>query len=56
MKGTMKSATELLAVIWGLKEYRYYLEGHPHKIEIWLNHQNLTFFRTAQKLTRRQAR
>jgi len=56
MKGTMKSATELLAVIWGLKEYRYYLEGHPHKIEIWLNYQNLTFFRTAQKLTRRQAR
>jgi len=32
------------------------LEGHPHKIEIWLDHQDLTFFRTAQKLTRRQAR
>ena len=32
------------------------MEGHPHKIEIWSNHQNLTFFRTAQKLTRRQAR
>jgi len=25
---------ELLAVIWGLEEYRYHLEGHPHKIEI----------------------
>jgi len=25
---------ELLAVIWGLKEYRHYLERHPHKIEI----------------------
>jgi len=47
---------ELLAVIWGLEEYRHYLEGHPHKIEIWLDHQNLTYFRTAQKLTRRQAR
>jgi len=47
---------ELLVVIRGLEEYRHHLEGHPHKIEIWLDHQNLTFFRTAQKLTRRQAR
>ena len=47
---------ELLAVIWGLEEYRYHLEGHPYKVEIWSDHQNLIFFRTAQKLTRRQAR
>ena len=47
---------ELLAVIWRLEEYRHHLEGHPYKIEIWLDHQNLIFFRTAQKLTRRQAR
>jgi len=47
---------ELLAVIWGLEKYRYYLEGHLHKIEIWSDYQNLTFFRIAQKLTRRQAR
>jgi len=47
---------ELLAVIRGLEEYRHHLEGHPHKIEIWSDHQNLTYFRTAQKLTRRQAR
>jgi len=47
---------ELLAVIRGLEEYRHYLEGHPHKVEIWSDHQNLTFFRTVQKLTRRQAR
>jgi len=32
------------------------LEGHPYKVKIWSDHQNLTFFRTAQKLTRRQAR
>ena len=44
---------ELLAIIRGLEEYRHHLEGHPHKIEIWSDHQNLTFFRTAQKLTRR---
>jgi len=42
---------ELLVVIQGLKEYRHHLEGHPYKIEIWLDHQNLTFFRTVQKLT-----
>jgi len=47
---------ELLAVIQGLEEYKHHLEGHPHKIEIWSDHQNLIFFRTAQKLTRRQAR
>jgi len=49
---------ELLAVIWGLEEYRHYLEEqeHLHKIEIWSDYQNFTFFRTTQKLTRRQAR
>ena len=47
---------ELLAVIRGLEEYRHYLEEHPYKIEIWSDHQNLIFFRTAQKLTRKQAR
>jgi len=47
---------ELLAVIQGLEEYRHHLEGHLYKVEIWLDHQNLIFFRTAQKLTRRQAR
>jgi len=47
---------ELLVVIQGLEEYKHHLEGHPHKIEIWLDYQNLTFFRTAQKLTRRQTR
>jgi len=47
---------ELLAVIRELEKYRHHLEGHLHKIEIWSDHQNLIFFRTAQKLTRRQAR
>jgi len=47
---------ELLAVIRELEEYRYHLKEHLYKIEIWSDHQNLTFFRTAQKLTRRQAR
>ena len=46
---------ELLAIIRALEEYRHYLEGHPEKFEIWSDHQNLTYFKTAQKLTRRQA-
>jgi len=25
---------ELLAVIWGLEKYKYYLEGHPYKVKI----------------------
>jgi len=38
---------ELLAIIRELEEYCHHLEGYPHKIEIWSDHQNLTFFRTA---------
>jgi len=29
---------ELLTVIQRLEEYKYHLEEHPHKIEIWLDH------------------
>ena len=38
---------KLLAVIQGLEEYRHYLERYLYKVEIWLDYQNLTFFRTA---------
>jgi len=47
---------KLLVVIQGLEEYKHHLEGHPYKVEIWSDYQNLTFFRIAQKLTRRQVR
>lgn len=47
---------ELLAIVRAMDEYRQHLEGHPHTIEIWSDHRNLTYFKTAQKLTRRQAR
>ena len=47
---------ELLAIIRALEEYRHYLEGHPKKFEIWSDHENLTYFKEPQKLTRRQAR
>jgi hypothetical protein len=48
--------TEMLAIIRGLEEWRHYLEGARHPIEIWTNHKNLEYFRVALKLNRRQAR
>src|SRR5229473_8537281 len=47
---------ELLALIRGLEEWRHYLEGSPFPVVAWVDHQNLTFFRQAQRLNRRQAR
>ena len=47
---------ELLAIIRALEEWRHYLEGSPHDIEIWTDHKNLEYFREAHKLNRRQAR
>ena len=46
----------MLAIIRGLEEYRHYLEGHPLSFKIWSNYLNLTYFKSAQKFTRRQAR
>jgi hypothetical protein len=48
--------TEMLAIIRGLEEWRHYLEGARHPVEIWTDHKNLECFRVAQKLNRRQAR
>jgi transposase InsO family protein len=48
--------TEMLAIIRALEEWRHYLEGARHPIEVWTDHKNLEYFRTAQKLNRRQAR
>lgn len=46
---------ELLAIVAALREWRPYLLGNPHSIEILTDHQNLTFFRAPQHLNRRQA-
>jgi hypothetical protein len=48
--------TKMLAIIRGLEEWRHYLEGARHPVEIWTNHKNLEYFRVAQKLNRQQAR
>jgi hypothetical protein len=47
--------TKMLAIIRGLEEWRHYLEGARHPVEIWTDHKNLEYFRVAQKLNCRQA-
>ena len=47
---------ELAAIVKSLDEYRHYLEGGPHPIQIITDHKNLEYFATARDLTRRQAR
>ena len=47
---------ELLGIIRALTEWRHYLEGNPYPVEILSDHKNLTYFRTPQRLNRRQAR
>ena len=43
---------ELLAIIKALKEWRHYIQGLPHPVEIWMDHKNLEYFMTSQNLTR----
>jgi len=47
---------EMLAIIHALEEWRHFLEGAQHPVEIWTDHKNLEYFMTAKKLNRRQAR
>ncbi len=46
---------ELLAVMRSLEQWRHFLEGAKHLVEIWSNHKNLEYFQMAQNLNRRQA-
>jgi len=47
---------EMLAVVFSLQNNRHYLQGAVHKTIIYSDHQNLTYFKTAVLLNRRQAR
>ena len=47
---------EMLAIMRSLEEWRHFLEGAKHKVEIWTDHKNLEYFMTVKKLNRRQAR
>jgi len=46
---------EMLAIIHALEEWRHFLEGATHLVEIWTNHKNLEYFMMAKKLNRCQA-
>jgi len=46
---------KMLAIICALEEWRHFLEGATHPVEIWTDHKNLEYFMTAKKLNRRQA-
>jgi len=41
---------EMLVVIRCLEAWRYYLEGAKLEFEIWMDHKNLQYFMTSQKL------
>jgi len=47
---------EMLAIICTLEEWRHFLEGAQHPVEIWTDHKNLEYFMMAKKLNRCQAR
>ena len=46
---------EMLAIIHTLEEWRYFLEGAQHPVEIWIDHKNLEYFMTGKKLNCHQA-
>jgi len=46
---------EMLAIIYMLEEWRHFLEGAQHPVEIWTDHKNLEYFMMAKKLNRCQA-
>jgi len=47
---------EMLTIIRVLEEWRYFLEGAQHPVEIWTDHKNLEYFMMAKKLNCCQAR
>ena len=47
---------ELLSIIRALEDWRHYIQGSGFTTEVLSDHKNLTYFRKAQKLNRRQAR
>ena len=47
---------ELLAVVEAFREWRVYLEGSAHTVEVYTDHKNLIYFTTTKQLNRRQTR
>jgi len=47
---------EMLAIVFSIRKWRHFLQGAEHKTIIYSDHHNLTYFKTAVSLNRRQAR
>jgi hypothetical protein len=47
---------ELLAIVESFRQWRAYLEGSRYPVQVYSDHNNLQFFTTTKKLSRRQAR
>jgi hypothetical protein len=47
---------QMLAIVFSLRKWSYFLQGAEHKTIVYSDHQNLTYFKTAVSLNRRQAR
>ena len=46
---------ELLAIVEALKKWKQYLRDAVEPFEVWMDHENLKYFRKPHKLNRRQA-
>ena len=46
----------MFVIICALEEWRHFLEGARHPVEIWTDHKNLEYFMMAKKLNHCQAR
>ena len=47
---------ELLAIVEAFREWRVYLEGSAHPVQVLTDHKNLIYFTTTKELNRRQVR
>lgn len=47
---------EFLAIVNCFKEFRHYLLGSNHKVKVYTDHKNISYFATTQKLSGRQLR
>ncbi len=47
---------ELLAIITAFEQWRSYLAGPQHRVQVLTDHKNLLYFTTTRTLNRRQAR
>ena len=42
----------MLAIVRSLQEWRHFVEGAEHQVEIWTDHKNLEYFMSAKQLNR----